>query len=140
MSEFRLPDKRATIELSDVGLPGGEIDVSVRMPLALMEAAASFIGEGKLADVRALFLKWADARWNLTDHGGAVPVSEEGFGRLEAAEQLAICAAWLRGVVQPAAPLPPRSSSTARSGAKSRRRSTGRKSTTTSSASTPATP
>lgn len=141
MSEFRLPDKRADITLDDVGLPGGVIDVSLRMPLALMERAATFAAEGTLAELRALFLEYADARWNLTDYKGEVPVSEEGFGRLEATEQMAVCVAWLRGVVQPAAPLSRKSSSGGRSKpGRSPRRSTGRKSTTSSSAATPATP
>jgi hypothetical protein len=120
--EFRLPEKRATIALDDVGLPGGEIDVSLRFPLGLMAQAAVAQSDGQLTELRGLFLEWADAKWNLADHKGLVPVSEEGFGRLEAREQMAVLAAWLGGVAQPPAPLSQPSGSTARSRARSRSR------------------
>ncbi len=116
MAEFRLPEKRATIELDAVGLPGGEIDVSIRMPLALMEQAASFQNAGNLEGLRGLFLEWADASWNLADHRGSIPVTAEGFGRLEPTEQIAVITAWLRGVVQLPAPLSPPFGDTGKSG------------------------
>jgi hypothetical protein len=140
LTPFRLPEKRADIDLDSVGLPGGVVDVSLRAPLALIETAAQWQDEGNLADLRGLFLKWADAKWNLVDHQGPIPVTEEGFARLEPAEQVAICAAWLGGVVNPPAPLSQPSSGGEPSAATSRGRSTGRRSTTTSSRATPATP
>lgn len=138
--EARLPEKRATIDLREFGIEGGEIDVSIRMPLVLAEAAQQALASWDLVALRTLFLEWADARWNLTDHKGLLPVSEEGLGRLERAEQMAVYVAWLRGAVNLAGPLSRRSSNGARSGARSRRSSTTPKSTTSSSDATPATP
>jgi hypothetical protein len=119
---YRLPDKRATIKLDELGLVGGEIDVSLRMPLALMAKSAVAQEEGDLTELRGLFLEWADASWNLTDHKGEVPVTEDGFGRLTPREQMVVIAAWLRGVVEPPRPLSRKSGSTAPSRARSKSR------------------
>ena len=111
MADFVLPDKRAVIELDDGDYAGAEITARLRLPMAVM-LQVSAMGESehtREAWARAagdLFCEWGLVSWNLADHRGPIPADREGWDRLDYLAMQMIFGAWLRGVVEPPAPLP----------------------------------
>lgn len=126
MASFVLPEKRATIELEDGDFAGAEITVRLRVPFGVLKEISSMAtNPDSIERLVELFSEWALVDWNLADHRGPIPATAEGLARLDVDTVGAVLAAWIRGVVEPPAPLPQPSSNGARSrgrrGSKSRR-------------------
>ncbi len=144
MSEFRIPERWVTLVLDDGDFAGAEIEANVRVPMAVLRDVIATSGmslEDRFRAFGDLFIEWGRPTWNLADFKGPIPTDRDGWERLDAGTGTAISVAWMRGMVEPPAPLPQQPSGPTPS-RQSRRHpsSTGRASATRSSSGIPATP